>query len=79
MSDSPEPPEDWRYDELRRLGDAERRMTTELADTRDAIARLVTQLLPSHASASKIESVVRASGYSRWMVDRMREGKLWLR
>jgi hypothetical protein len=79
VPDPPEPPEDWRYDELRRLADAERRMTTELADTRDAIARLVTQLLPSHAPASKIEPVVRASGYSRWMIDRMRDGKLWLR
>jgi hypothetical protein len=54
-------------------------MAVELADTRDAIARLVAQVLPHHAPAAQIEPVVRASGYSRWMIDRMREGKLWLR
>jgi hypothetical protein len=44
MSNVPDPPTDWRYDELRRLGELERRMTVELADTRDAIARLVGQV-----------------------------------
>jgi hypothetical protein len=52
-------------------------MTLELADTRDAIVRLVGQVLPHHARPDRIESVVRASGYSRWMVERLRDGKMW--
>jgi hypothetical protein len=79
VSDHEAKSEDWRLQELRRLGEAERRLTTELTDTRDAIARLVVQLLPPHAPAARIEPVVRASKYARWMIDRMREGKLWLR
>ena len=54
-------------------------MTVELADTRDAIARLVGQLLPHHARMDRIEGVVRASGYARWMIERLRDGKMWLR
>jgi len=79
VPDVPEPPTDWRYEELGRLGELERRMTAELADARDAIARLVGQMLPHHARPERIESVVRASGYSRWMIERLRDGKMWLR
>ncbi|MEU7901541.1 hypothetical protein [Actinoplanes sp. NPDC049118] len=79
MSNDSEPPTDWRYEELRRLGELERRMTIELADTRDAIARLVGQVLPHHARPDRIEGVVHASGYARWMVERLRDGKMWLR
>jgi hypothetical protein len=67
VSSDPESSTDWRYEELQRLGDLERRMT-ERADTRDAIARLVGQLLPHHARSDRIEGVVRASGYSQWMI-----------
>jgi hypothetical protein len=79
MPDALEASEDWRHQELRRLCEKERLMATELADTRHAIARLVVQLLPPHAPAARIEPVVDASGYARWMIDRIREGKLWLR
>jgi hypothetical protein len=79
VSDLPEPPTDWRHEELGRLGELERRLAAELADTRDAIARLVGQMLPHHARPDRIESVVRASGYSRWMIERLRDGKMWLR
>ncbi|MFC5925501.1 hypothetical protein [Micromonospora vulcania] len=75
----PTPSDDWRHDELRRLCDRERAMTAELADTRDAIARLVRQLLPAHTPKSRTEPVVQASGYARWMIDNMRDGKLRLR
>lgn len=54
-------------------------MTVELADTRDAIARLVGQILPHHARPDRIEGVVHASGYARWMIERLRDGKMWLR
>jgi hypothetical protein len=79
MPDEPEPPADWRYEELRQLGETERRMSVELAETRDAIARLVEQLLPQHARPAQIEGVVRASGYSRWMLERLRDGVMWRR
>jgi len=54
-------------------------MTAELADTRDAIARLVGQMLPDHARSDQIERVAQASGYSRWMIERLRDAKMWLR
>ena len=79
MSDADEPPTDWRHEELGRLGELERLMTAELANTRDAIARLVGQMLPQHARSDQIERVVQASGYSRWMIERLRDGKMWLR
>ncbi|MFC7280210.1 hypothetical protein ACFQS1_40175 [Paractinoplanes rhizophilus] len=79
MSDADERPADWRYEELERLGKLERLMTAELADTRDAIARLIGQILPHHARSAQIERVVQASGYSRWMIERLRDGKMWLR
>lgn len=79
VSDAPEPPTDWRYEELGRLGELERRTTAELADARDAIARLVGQMLPHHARSDQIERVVQASGYSRWMIERLRDGKMWHR
>ena len=78
MSNEPEPPTDWRYAELQRLGELERSMTIELANTRDAIAELVGQILPHHARPDRIEDVVHASGYSRWMIERLRDGKMWL-
>jgi hypothetical protein len=70
-------PIDWRYDEIRSLGELERRLSIELADTRDAIVQLVGQLLPHHARPDHIERVVRASGYSRYMLERLRDGKMW--
>jgi len=79
VSNAPEPPTDWRYEELGRLGELERRMTAEPADTRDAIARLVGQMLPDHARSDQIERVAQASGYSRWMIERLRDAKMWLR
>jgi hypothetical protein len=79
VSDADERPADWRHEELERLGKLERLMTAELADTRDAIARLIGQILPHHARSAQIEHVVQASGYSRWMIERLRDGKMWLR
>jgi hypothetical protein len=71
---------DWRYDELRRLGDRERRMAEELIGVRDTIARLIKELVPPHASAKRIHDVVSASGYSRTLVEAVRGGEnMWSR
>lgn len=66
---------DWRYEELRRLGEKERRMVEELTDVRDAIAQRVKELLPQHSSTNRIHGVVRASGYSRTLIEALRGGK----
>jgi hypothetical protein len=72
------PAVDWRYEELRRLGEAERRMTVELREVRDQIARLVKELLPHHAPKGRINEVVEASGYSRTLVEAIRGGRgMW--
>jgi hypothetical protein len=69
---------DWRLDELRRLGETERRMSRELIEARDSVARLVKELLPQHASRGRIEAVVEASGYSRTPVEALRGGRgMW--
>ncbi|MFG1824778.1 hypothetical protein ACGFIJ_20030 [Microbispora bryophytorum] len=65
-------PQDGRYPELRRLGEEERRMALELQEIRAQIASLVQQLLPHHARTEKIDEVVRASGYSRTLIDVLR-------
>ncbi|MFI7438918.1 hypothetical protein [Nonomuraea indica] len=70
MSDSTQP--DGRYAELRRLGEEERYMAGELQQTRVQIARLIQQLLPPHARTEKIDEVVQASGYSRFLIDALR-------
>jgi hypothetical protein len=66
---------DWRLDELRRLGETERRMSWELMEVRDSVARLVKELLPQHAPRGRIEAVVEASGYSRTPVEALRGGR----
>jgi hypothetical protein len=69
---------DFRLDELRRLGVAEREMELELARIRREIARLIVELLPPHASQSKITKVVTASGFSRTLVEGVRGGRgMW--
>lgn len=71
---------DYRYAELQRLGDTERHMTAELVNTRAAIARLVTGLLPQHAPRARIEEVVATSGYSRTLIEALRSGNHpWVR
>ncbi|MEV4283148.1 hypothetical protein [Actinoplanes xinjiangensis] len=77
MSHENPSPTDWRLDELHRLGELERRLSLELAETREAIVNLVGQVLPQHARPAQIEQVVQASGYSRWMIERLRDGKMW--
>jgi hypothetical protein len=73
-------PYDWRLDELRRLGELERRLAAEMLDARDAVARLVKQLLPHHATEARINEVVEASGYSRTLVETIRGGRdAWTR
>ncbi|MFI6906962.1 hypothetical protein ACIBKY_37280 [Nonomuraea sp. NPDC050394] len=47
-------------------------MTAELLRTRTQIAGLVQQFLPPHARTEKIDEVVRASGYSRTLIDALR-------
>jgi hypothetical protein len=71
------PSADWRLEELRRLGEVERRLSLELADAREAVVQMIDKVLPQHARSAQIEQVVRASGYSRWMVERLRDGKMW--
>jgi hypothetical protein len=71
------PSADWRLEELRRLGEVERRLSLELADAREAVVQMIGKVLPQHARSAQIEQVVRASGYSRWMVERLRDGKMW--
>jgi hypothetical protein len=66
---------DWRLEELRRLGEAERRMELELHEARDTIARLVRELLPAHASAKRIDEIVTVSGFSRFLVEGLRGGR----
>jgi hypothetical protein len=61
VSHDAEPSTDWRFEELRRLGELERRV------------------IPHHARPDRIESVVHASGYSRWMIERLRNDRMWLR
>lgn len=69
---------DWRLSELRRLGEAEREMERQMAQTRREIARLIVELLPPHASQTKINEVVAASGFSRTLVERVRGGSgMW--
>ncbi|GAA5176979.1 hypothetical protein GCM10023322_00480 [Rugosimonospora acidiphila] len=75
----PEDSADRRFAELRRLGDRERNLAKDLAETRDAIARLVTQLLPAHALAGRIEPVAARVGVRGGWVEQPRRGKLWLR
>ncbi|HEX5594695.1 MAG TPA: hypothetical protein VFX61_01540 [Micromonosporaceae bacterium] len=71
---------DWRLDELRRLGNRERQLATEMLEARDAVARLVKQLLPHHAPESWINTVVQASGYSRTLIEAIRGGRdAWTR
>jgi hypothetical protein len=71
---------DWRLGELRRLGEAERRLEIELLEARNAIAQLIVELLPPHASGKRIDDVVEASGFSRTLVERVRGGQgMWLR
>jgi hypothetical protein len=65
---------DWRVSELRRLGEAEREMERQLAQTRREIARLVVEMLPPHAAQAKIDDVVTASGFSRFLIDRLGGG-----
>ncbi|MBG0563879.1 hypothetical protein [Actinoplanes aureus] len=77
MPNEDPPLADWRLEELRRLGDVERRLSLELADTREAIVQMIGQVLPQHAKPTQIEQVVQASGYSRWMIERLRDGKMW--
>jgi hypothetical protein len=69
---------DWRLSELARLGASERQMSHDLMRAREAIAALVKELLPHHAPAKLIEDVVRASGYSRTLVEAIRGGRdMW--
>ena len=68
-------PYDWRLDELRRLGELERRLAAEMLEARDEIAQLVKQLLPHHATEARISTVVEASGYSRTLVEAIRGGR----
>jgi hypothetical protein len=65
-------PYDWRLAELRRLGALERRLAAEMLDAQDAIAQLVKQLLPHHATEARINAVVEASGYSRTLIEAIR-------
>jgi hypothetical protein len=70
--------QDFRLDELRRLGPVEREMELELGRVRREIARLVVELLPPHASQAKIAEVVKASGFSRTLVEGVRGGQgMW--
>jgi hypothetical protein len=71
---------DWRYEELRRWGERERRMTEELIGVRHTIAQLIKELAPPHASTKRIHEVVDASGYSRTLVEAVRGGEnMWSR
>jgi hypothetical protein len=63
---------DRRFDRLRELGEAERTMTAALSKAHAEIADLVAQLTPPHAPIHQIESVVKASGYSRTLIDALR-------
>ena len=69
VSDVPEPPTDWRYEELGRLGELERRMTAELTDTRDAIARLVGQMLHRRARPGTSHPPIRGQAWRHRGVD----------
>ncbi|WP_433331709.1 hypothetical protein [Spirillospora sp. CA-294931] len=72
--------EDWRYEELRRLGERERELTVELVGVRGEVARLVKELLPHHAPKDRINEVIQASGYSRTLIEALRGGKdIWTR
>jgi hypothetical protein len=66
---------DWRFEELRRLGELERRLAVETLEARDAVARLVKQLLPHHATDAQINAVVETSGYSRTLIEAIRGGR----
>lgn len=73
-------PHDWRLDELRRLGERERHHAEEMLCARDTIARLVKEVLPHHAPQSRINAVVEASGYSRTLIEAIRDGRdAWTR
>jgi hypothetical protein len=68
-------PNDWRLDELQRLGTLERRLASEMLEARHEIAQLVKQLLPLHATEGRINEVVKVSGYSRTLVEAIRGGR----
>ncbi|GIH76051.1 hypothetical protein [Planobispora longispora] len=63
---------DSRYTELRKLGEEERYLARGLQEVRAEIASLVHRLLPHHSRAEKIDEVVKASGYSRHLIDVLR-------
>lgn len=53
-------------------------MEGQLAQMRREIARLVLELLPPHAGQAKINEVVTASGFSRFLIERLRGGSgMW--
>jgi hypothetical protein len=53
----------------------ERRLAAEMLEARDSIAHLVKHLLPHHATEARINEVVKASGYSRVLVEAIRGGR----
>jgi hypothetical protein len=63
---------DGRLIEVVRLGILERDLTQQAVAVRETIAELVASLLPPHAPEALIVEVVKASGYSRTLIDGLR-------
>ena len=66
---------DGRWLVLAELGQREREMTQALWAVRSQIAHLVEDALPPHVRSAQVEEAVRASGYSRTLIDALRRGQ----
>jgi hypothetical protein len=64
--------DDGRLIEVARLSILERDLTRQAVAVRETIAELVASLLPPHAPEALIVEVVKASGYSRTLIDSLR-------
>ena len=65
---------DSRWLTLAELGQRERELTQELWAVRSQIAHLVEDALPPHARSTQVEEAIKASGYSRPLIDALRRG-----
>ena len=66
---------DGRWLVLAELGQREREMTQALWAVRSQIAHLVEDALPPHVRSAQVEEAVRASGYSRTLIEPLRRGQ----
>jgi hypothetical protein len=60
---------------LAELGQREREMTQALWAVRSQVAHLVEDALPLHVRSAQLEEAVKASGYSRTLIDELRSGR----